>query len=192
MGLLANWLTLDRPAYLAGTRVTLRAPISGDFESWTELRRKSRSFLEPWEPTWDEREFTRLSFRERVRRAQQLSDEDSAYTFFIFNHQGQLAGGITLSNVRRGVAQMGSLGYWIGEPFQRRGYMKEAVELLSQHAIADLGLHRIEAACLPHNTASILLLQSCKFHQEGLARGYLKIAGEWEDHLLFARLAGEQ
>ena len=41
-----------------------------------------------------------------------------------------LVGGLTLANIRRGVAQAGSLGYWIGEPFARRGLMTGAVRAL--------------------------------------------------------------
>jgi len=97
-------------------------------------------------------------------------------------------GALTLSNVRRGVAQTGTLGYWIGEPHARRGYMTSAVRLMCDFAFRHLGLHRVEAACLPQNTPSIGLLRKTGF-AEGLARGYLKIAGEWRDHLLFARLS---
>ena len=98
-------------------------------------------------------------------------------------------GALTLSNVRRGVAQTATLGYWMGKPFARQGYMTGAVKLMLDVAFRHLWLHRIEAACLPSNQASIGLLGKCGFAPEGLARGYLKIAGEWRDHLLFARLA---
>jgi len=67
--------------------------------------------------------------------------------------------------------------------------MTSAVRLICDFAFRHLGLHRVEAACLPHNTPSIGLLSKCGFEHEGLARGYLKIAGEWRDHLLFARLS---
>ena len=91
-----------------------------------------------------------------------------------------------------GVAQAGSVGYWIGSSFVRQGYMTSALTALMPFAFGHLHLHRIEAACLPVNQASIRLLTKCEFRQEGLARRYLKINGRWEDHLLFARLADDR
>ena len=98
------------------------------------------------------------------------------------------AGGLTLANIRRGVAQAGSLGYWTGEPFARRGLMSGAVSALVPFAFSSLRLHRIEAACIPTNVASIRLLERSGFVREGYAREYLCINGIWQDHLLFARL----
>ena len=118
--------------------------------------------------------------------------EDLGYSWLLFRRgDGALLGGITLSNVRRGVAQSGSLGYWIGEPHARRGYMTEALQLLLPHAFDHIGLHRIEAACLPHNTASRGLLTKLGFVEEGYARQYLRINGSWQDHVLYGLLKGE-
>jgi ribosomal-protein-alanine N-acetyltransferase len=163
----------------------------GDYEQWAALRAESRDFLAPWEPVWPVNDLTRTAYRSRIRQYWRDIDDDAAYPYFIFDrHNEVLVGALTLANVRRGVAQAGTLGYWIGCPFARQGYMTAAVRLLLQLSFGHLGLHRVEAACLPHNTASIALLGNCGFQREGLARGYLKIAGTWQDHLLFARLAG--
>ncbi len=102
-----------------------------------------------------------------------------------------LVGGLTLSNIRRGVAQCCSVGYWIGEPYQRCGLMSDAVRTVLPFAFDVLNLHRVEAACLPSNKASINLLRGCRFTEEGFARRYLKINGVWQDHLLFAVVAGD-
>ena len=96
-----------------------------------------------------------------------------------------LTGGITLSNVRRGVAQMGSVGYWCGQPFARQGQTLAAVRMLTVFAFRTLALHRLEAACLPQNDASRRLLNRAGFKEEGLAAAYLKINGVWRDHVLF-------
>jgi ribosomal-protein-alanine N-acetyltransferase len=93
-----------------------------------------------------------------------------------------------LTQVKRGVAQIGTLGYWVGEPFQGRGYITEAVKLISRFAFTQLNLHRVEAACLPENIASRRVLEKAGFVREGYARLYLKIAGDWRDHLTFALL----
>ena len=97
---------------------------------------------------------------------------------------------MTLSNVRRGSAQTASLGYWMGVTYAGRGYMREAVSTLLPVAFGTLRLHRIEAASMLNNAASIRVLEVCGFEREGIARSYLKINGRWEDHILYARVAG--
>ena len=102
-----------------------------------------------------------------------------------------LVGGIGLSNVRRGVSETASLGYWVGEPYARQGYMSAALPLVLDFAFERLRLHRVEAACLPTNIPSRALLTRAGFHQEGHARQYLCIEGKWQDHLLFAMLSAD-
>jgi ribosomal-protein-alanine N-acetyltransferase len=184
--------TPDLPPALNGGRVTLKVPDVSDHAAWADLRMRSRAFLMPWEPTWPADDLTRAAFRSRVKRYTREIAADHAYPFFIFRaDDGLLLGGVTLSNVRRGVAQSAALGYWIGAPFARQGYMTAAVHALNTFAFASLHLHRVEAACLPSNAASIALLETCGFQPEGRARGYLKISGIWQDHLLFARVADD-
>lgn len=177
-----------RPA-LRGKRIYLRPPAPGDWRPWAELRAESRAFLEPWEPTWPPDALSRLSFRRRVRLYQRDARADAAYAFFIFRrHDDELLGGITLSNVRRGVTQSASAGYWMGRRHARQGYMAAALSLTVEWTFAELGLHRLEAACLPENEPSSSLLLKCGFAEEGYARRYLRIAGVWRDHRLFAIL----
>jgi len=179
----------EAPLVLAGARVSLRAPELADYAAWADLRDKSRDFLTPWEPTWPPDDLTREAYRRRLKRYQQDWADGTAYAFFLFARDGgALLGGLTLSNVRRGVAQMATLGYWIGAPFHGQGLMSEAVGLLAAHAFKVLGLHRIEAACVPENEASARVLLKNGFQEEGFARGYLKINGLWRDHRLFAIL----
>lgn len=174
---------------VTGTRVYLRVPAMADFPAWVQLRTTSRTFLTPWEPLWPHDDLARSSFRYRIRRYNRDIRDDVSYPFFIFSRASEtLLGGITISNVRRGVSQTGSVGYWIGQPHARQGYMGDALRALIPHAFTELNLNRIEAACIPSNEPSIRLLQSCGFRQEGLARDYLKINGAWRDHLLFALL----
>ncbi len=170
--------------------IYLRTPQMPDFAAWSSLRAVSREFLTPWEPTWPGDDLTRSSFRRRIRRYIRDIREDQAYPFFIFNAiDHSLLGGLTLSNIRRGVAQACSLGYWIGFPYARHGYMSRAVSAAVPFVFETLNLHRLEAACLPNNQASIGLLRKCGFTEEGYARRYLRINGVWQDHLLFAILA---
>jgi [ribosomal protein S5]-alanine N-acetyltransferase len=179
----------DQPPLIEGAGVFLRAPQSGDYAEWAALRETSRAFLTPWEPTWPADDLTRSAFRRRLRRYAEDQRNDQAYAYFLFRSGDQvLVGGLTLANLRRGVAQAGSLGYWIGAPYARRGYMSAAVTALVPYAFSTLRLHRVEAACIPTNAASISLLEKTGFEREGYAREYLCINGQWQDHLLYARL----
>jgi ribosomal-protein-alanine N-acetyltransferase len=175
-----------------GDGVFLRAPQMADFNAWSALRDKSRDFLVPWEPTWPEDDLTRASFRRRLRRYAEDARCDQAYAFLLFRKDDNaLLGGITLTNVRRGVAQAGSMGYWVGAPFAAQGWMTRGVSALVPFAFDVLRLHRVEAACIPTNQPSIRLLERSGFKREGYAREYLCINGLWQDHLLYARLRGD-
>ncbi len=181
-------LILQGPV-LASNRIVLRPPVLEDFPAWVELRQVSRNFLEPWEPEWSDAEFSRHNFRLRLKAYRDWAQAEQALSLFIFESSTpKLLGGITLGNIRRGVQQSGTLGYWIGAPHARQGFMSEAVKLLVAYGFAELNLHRIEAACLPRNLASRALLDSCGFKEEGLALSYIKIAGKWEDHVLYAKV----
>ena len=172
-----------------GVGVFLRAPQPGDFVEWAELREASRGFLVPWEPTWPADDLTRAAFRRRLRRYSEDQRSDTAYAFFLFRQSDDaLVGGLTLGNIRRGVAQAASLGYWMGAAHARQGYMTAAVRAVLGFAYTTLRLHRVEAACIPANLPSIRLLERTGFVREGYAREYLCINGVWQDHLLFARL----
>ena len=178
---------------IEGDGVYLRAPQMSDYSEWTTLREASRAFLTPWEPTWPSDDLTRSAFRRRLRRYAEDQRADTSYAFFLFRKSDDaLVGGLTLANVRRGVAQAGSLGYWVGEPFARRRLMTGALHGLVPFAFGSLRLHRLEAACIPSNAASIRLLEKMGFAREGYAREYLCINGLWQDHLLFARLNGDR
>ena len=171
-----------------GEGVFLRPPQSSDYADWAALRETSRAFLTPWELTWPPDDLTRSAFRRRLRRYPEDQRTDQAYAFFLFRSDEVLVGGLTLANLRRGVAQTGSLGYWIGEAYARQGFMTAAVRALVPYAFSSLRLHRLEAACIPTNAASISLLEKTGFTREGYAREYLCINGLWQDHLLYARL----
>ncbi|WP_119680255.1 GNAT family N-acetyltransferase [Indioceanicola profundi] len=181
---------LSPPAIrVEGEGVFIRPAQAKDWEEWAALREISRDFLVPWEPTWPADALTRTAFQRRVRRQAVEWREDEAYSFLTFERRsGRLVGGIGLSNVRRGVAQMGTMGYWVGKPFARRGYTTESAKLLLNFAFGQLGLHRVEAACLPTNIPSQGVLEKAGFTREGYARGYLRIDGRWADHVLYAVL----
>jgi len=174
---------------VGGDGLLLRTPQMTDYAEWAALRERSRAFLTPWEPTWPEDDLSRGAFRRRIKRYAEDLRTDQGYAFLIIrNSDNALVGGLTIANVRRGVAQAGSLGYWMGQPFARQGYMTAAVRAVVPFAFTTLRLHRLEAACIPSNAGSIRLLENTGFVREGYAREYLCIAGIWQDHLLYARL----
>lgn len=171
-------------------KTLLRSPVERDWRAYAEIRAASRKFLEPWEPTWPNDALSRDAFYRRLNRYASDWRNDSGYSMFLFDRESSaLVGGISLSNVRRGVAQCGTLGYWMGEAYAGKGYMSEGLRLLLGFSFDELSLHRVEAACLPHNEPSRRLLLGCGFSEDGYARKYLKIRGVWQDHLLFSLLA---
>lgn len=179
----------DPSPLIVGEDVTLRTPQVTDYNEWVALREQSREFLVPWEPTWPVDDLSRSAFRRRIRRYAEDLRTDQGYAFLIVRSADSvMVGGLTLANIRRGVAQAGSLGYWMGQPFARQGYMTAAVRALIPFAFSTLRLHRLEAACIPTNVASIRLLEKTGFVREGYARDYLCINGVWQDHLLYGRL----
>jgi ribosomal-protein-alanine N-acetyltransferase len=172
-----------------GRGLVLRAPDLSDYPQWVELREHSRAFLTPWEPIWPSDDLTRAGFRRRLRRYAEDILEDRAYPFIIIREEDNtLIGAVTLANVRRGIVQSGTIGYWIGQPFAHRGYMTAALRVLLPTLFGELNLHRVEAACIPTNTPSARVLEKCGFAREGLARRYLCINGVWQDHYLYGLL----
>lgn len=181
-----SWIGRAEDPLLAGHGLLLRPPLAGDFDQWSALRARSRTFLAPWEPSWPADDLTRAAFRRRLLQIATERREGVGFSFLIFSAgETQLLGGITLSHIRRRAVQSGTLGYWMGEPHAGRGHMTQAVKLLAEFAFRDLLLERLEAACLPENAASIRVLEKAGFRREGYARAYLSIAGRRRDHLLF-------
>ena len=182
----------EHPSAIEGRGFRMRAPEMSDYGPWAELRTLSRQHLSPWEPLWTRDELTRSAYRRRLKHYQREAWEDQGYAFLIFGAgDDRLLGGLSLSNVRRGVTQAAALGYWIGQPYAGRGIMSEAVRAALPVFFGVLKLHRIEAATQPVNLPSIRVLERNAFAREGFARSYLKISGAWADHILFARLAGD-
>jgi [ribosomal protein S5]-alanine N-acetyltransferase len=186
-------LSRTRKVRIETERMTLRLPAHSDFRAWTGLRAQSADFLQPWEPAWASDHLTRKAFTNRIYWAQRAWTSGSAMALFLERRQdGALMGALTLDNIRRGPAQSGTLGYWIGAPFARQGYMSEAIKATVHHAFHALDLSRIEAACLPENEASRGVLERCGFKYEGVAQSYLQIASRWRSHVLYANLRNDR
>jgi ribosomal-protein-alanine N-acetyltransferase len=174
---------------LYGEHHLLRLPRNSDYREWFRLRSDSRAFLQPWEPTWRSDELTEAAFRARVLRAGQEYSTSLAVPLLVFRKDDMtLLGGLTIGYIRRGASQSCMIGYWMGERHAGHGHMLAALKVAIPYIYGGLQLHRIEAACIPDNGKSIRLLEKAGFEREGLLRKYLKINGEWRDHVMFSRL----
>ena len=174
-------------------RLSLRLPEHADYRMWSAVREASASFLVPWEPTWADDHLTRRAFTGRVQWAARVRKQGTAMPLFLIRRSDeQLLGAITLDNIRRGPALSGTVGYWIGQPFARHGYMREALRAVVHHAFTQLDISRIEAACLPENAASRAVLEKSGFKYEGVAQSYLQINGRWRNHVLYSNLRGDR
>lgn len=173
-----------RSASVQTERLVLKPPSKSDYQHWFTLRNGSRAHLIPWEPTWSFDALSLDDWNRHMRGWKEAWKIDRAYALFIWR-EGDLIGGMTFSNVRRGPAQMANLGYWQGEPYQGNGYMREAVRAGCNWAFNVLGLERIEAGTLIENVRSQTLLDAVGFEREGLAKAYLQINGKRHDHVLF-------
>lgn len=182
----ADAVEIENAGYL------LRLPRNSDFDKWHRLRSDSRSFLEPWEPKWRFDELTMGSFRARVIRSRQEFRSGQAIPLLVFSKpEAALLGGLTIGYIRRGVAQSCMIGYWMGARHAGQGHMFAALQLVIPYIFSGLELHRIEAACIPDNGRSVRLLEKAGFRREGYLRQYLKINGEWRDHVMFSMLADD-
>ncbi len=189
---LFDWLSETTGPVLSAGGVTLRLPSPVDHVAWAALRERSHDYLQPWEPRWPEDDLSRAAFRRRLTLYEREMDAGTAWPFFIHRHDDDaLVGAVTLSNIRRGVAETGTLGYWIGQPFAGQGHATDAVRAICRFAFDTVKLHRVEAACVPGNDRSRRVLEKAGFELEGRARAYLKINGAWADHLLFGLVRTE-
>lgn len=186
-------LSRRRKPRLETERLTLRLPAHSDFHGWSGLRAASRDFLSPWEPLWAEDHLSRKAFTNRVYWAARAEAGGTALPLFLIRRADNLlVGAITLDNIRRGPAQAGTMGYWVGAQHARRGYMREAIAATVHYAFTALDLSRIESACLPENAASRGVLEKSGFKYEGVAQSYLQINGRWRTHVLYSNLRSDR
>lgn len=186
-------LRLGRKVRIDTERMYLRPPVHADFRSWSDLRRQSAEFLQPWEPSWSTDHLTRKGFVNRVYWANRSIAQGTAVPLFLLRrNDNRVLGAITLDNIRRGPAQAGTIGYWIGADYARQGFMREALTSMVHYAFDTLDLSRIESACLPENAASRALLEKCGYKYEGVAQSYLQINGRWRNHVLYANLRNDR
>jgi len=181
-------MALEPSRRFTGPRVYLQLLQREHSSGLLAYRRRNFEFLRPYEPAQDQRELALPEQEALIASWSERAARDQGYHFGIFVlHGGELVGRLNLNNVVRGVFQNAYLGYAMDEAHNGQGLMTEAVAIGCEVAFRTLHLHRLQAATLPWNRASQRVLEKNDFHREGYAPGYLKIAGHWQDHVIFAR-----
>ena len=171
---------------LAGT-VQIRVLKASDTELMCAAYRRNREHLAPWEPLRAEEFFTVDGQMVSVQSKLALFIAGSDIPWVLTDGE-QIVGLMTLSGIVRGPFLSAHLGYWVDKDYNGRGIGSAAVAFAVAAARDELGLHRLQAATLQHNAASRRILVRSGFTEIGVAPAYLKIAGSWQDHLLFQRL----
>jgi [ribosomal protein S5]-alanine N-acetyltransferase len=162
----------------------------GDAEELAGLLVRNRAFLAPFEPDRPESFFSVAGQRLRLEELDDRRRVGAGEAYAILDEDA-IAGTISLTNIVRGALQSANVGYWVDRDRNGRGLASRAVEAVVVEAFGPLGLHRLEAGTLVDNLASQRVLDKNGFTRIGVAPRYLRIAGEWRDHLLFQRTADD-
>ncbi|MDN6325077.1 MAG: GNAT family N-acetyltransferase [Corynebacterium sp.] len=175
-------------------QVRLRPLSRRDGRHWAEFRNADEHLLRPVEPTvpgpwWESH--TRAVWRRNYAGLTSLAVEGHLLPFAI-EVDGAFAGQLTLGNVQHGVVCSCWIGYWVYSGFSGSGVATAAVRLGVEHAVTQVGMHRVEATVLESNVSSRRVLEKVGFRQEGLLRRNLHINGQWQDHLLVGLTAEER
>lgn len=157
-----------------------------DGRAWKEVRARNMQWLTPWEatvPPGDEA--APQTFRALVRDLRRHARDGRALPFAV-TLEDSFVGQLTVTNIVGGSARWGQIGYWIDNRHAGQGVIPTAVALACDHCLFEMGLHRIEIAIRPENTASLRVVEKLGFTEFGYAPRYLHIDGDWRDHRLFA------
>lgn len=169
-----------------GSKVYVRLLQLSDVDVLLELRVRNEGFLRPWEPHRAGVTHSHEALEMQLRYMVESAALDRGYHFGIFQPDDSLVGTITLSNVSRGAWQNATLGYFVDEAHNGKGFATEAISLVVGLAFSEIRLHRVQAGVMPRNPASVRALEKAGFRREGTSPHYLQINGVWEDHIMFA------
>jgi ribosomal-protein-alanine N-acetyltransferase len=169
--------------------ISIRPAVVADAPTMTELYNANWPFLQPWEPARDPSFLTVEGQRARLQAAEADRHGGTGSRYVILEEK-TIVGKISLTEIKRGPAQSAHLGYWVAQTANGRGVATQATALILRVAFEEFGLHRVQSGTLVHNAGSQKVLARNGFERIGLARNYLHIGGEWQDHILFQRLAG--
>jgi ribosomal-protein-alanine N-acetyltransferase len=162
-----------------------------DAAELAEIVQASREFLAPWDPVRSESYFTVDGQRAVIERLLATHETGAGLPHVILGPEGRVAGRITLSGIVRGPFQSCAVGYWVGVADGGRGLATAALAEMVGIAFGELGLHRVQAETLLDNVRSQRVLDRNGFTRFGLAPAYLKIAGRWQDHIMYQRISDD-
>ncbi len=165
--------------------VSTRLVSLDDVPELTALAIANKSYLAPWQPTAPEATFTERGQADSVSAALSAHEHGHMFPQVIMGREGAILGRINLNSIIRGGFQSASVGYWVSERETGRGVATEAVAAIIGLAFGEAGLHRLQGETLAHNTASCRVLERNGFVEYGVAPEYLRIAGHWQDHVLY-------
>jgi ribosomal-protein-alanine N-acetyltransferase len=159
-----------------------------DAEQLARLVTENRDYLAPWQPLQAEAFFSVSGQQAAIAHDRLSYERGLMYPLAIVDDSGAVCGRINLNGIIRGALQSASVGYWVSRSHAGRGVASAAVAEVVAAAFGPLGLHRLDAATLLHNTPSQRVLARNGFRPFAVAEAFLRIAGEWQDHILFHRL----
>ncbi|HET8603547.1 MAG TPA: GNAT family protein [Marmoricola sp.] len=164
----------------------LRPLSQRDKTAWRDARQRNQAWLGPWDATAPPGTRARpRTFTEMVRGMRREAKAGRQLPFAV-DYDDAFAGQLTVNNIVRGSAQFASLGYWVDQRYAGRGIIPLAVAMAVDHCFGAVGLHRVEIAIRPENTASLRVVEKLGIHEVGYARRFLHIDGDWRDHRIFA------
>jgi ribosomal-protein-alanine N-acetyltransferase len=171
---------------LSSGRVGLRPLGMSDARAWRDVRARNRDWLTPWEATVPPGDTSApATFRGMVRDLRRQARSGRAMPFAV-TLDDAFVGQLTVSNIIGGSARWGQIGYWVDRRYAGQGVIPTAVAMAVDHCLFEAGLHRMEIAIRPENTASLRVVEKLGFREFGYAQRYLHINGAWRDHRLFS------
>ncbi len=189
------WAAPSLSTRIATERLVLRPPRTSYVPELRRALRSNAAHLRPWSvapaPGEDPSSLASVSRALLQHRREWKRGQTFVLVMTPRQDDRRIIGRVALGGVLRGAFQNAYLGYWIDEEHQRRGLMTEAVRAATTFAFGALGLHRVQAAIMPHNRGSLRVAEKAGYRREGVAERYLCIAGRWEDHVLYAVTAEE-
>lgn len=184
-------MTLAWPVRLRDGELVLRPLGRRDADAWHRLRRDNADWLRPWEATLPSPDPSVPTTYGGMIRGYRRDAKAGRSLALGLEHAGELVGQVTLGGISWGSLRSAYIGYWIAEQVAGRGLMPRAVALLSDYALTDLGLHRLEINIRPENAASLRVVAKLGFRPEGERHAYLHIDGDWRDHVTYVMFAEE-
>jgi ribosomal-protein-alanine N-acetyltransferase len=170
--------------------VTIRLIARDDVSTLVDLMHANREFLAPWEPLRTDEFFTAEYQHSAIAELLEQYERGTVMPYVIVD-DGKVVGRITLNNIVRGPLQSAKVGSWVASSANGQGVATAAIAAMIPIAFDELRLHRIAAATLLHNRRAQRVLERSGFYRIGVAPRYLQIAGKYQDHALYQRLADD-